>query len=238
MKRSLRKLAYNNLANVVSILGVLPLCLLFLEDGFQYLIPLIVYNNFMDDLDGVLAGKLNIKSEFGAILDNVCDAFSHTLFVMLVVMQYADFAAEANIVTVALVLSGLTAATALVLRVVSRLDPNCATGTGSPTNELIRHLLFVLLLSSVHEFNTRAVLVAVFALHSVSMLMPYRMPYLIRSLTKSATAIGLLNVALGVAWLVPNTTLVIAACFVTSYLYSFGWGWIKRGQQAEARTSE
>jgi phosphatidylglycerophosphate synthase len=86
MRRSLGTIAYGNLANAVSILGVLPLCLLFLNDGFQYLIPLIVYNNFMDDLDGVLAGKLNIRSEFGAILDNVCDAFSHTLFVMLVVM--------------------------------------------------------------------------------------------------------------------------------------------------------
>ncbi len=41
MRRSLGKLAYNNLANGVSILGVLPLCILFLKDGFQqYLIPL------------------------------------------------------------------------------------------------------------------------------------------------------------------------------------------------------
>jgi phosphatidylserine synthase len=234
MRRSLGTIAYGNLANAVSILGVLPLCLLFLNDGFQYLIPLIVYNNFMDDLDGVLAGKLNIRSEFGAILDNVCDAFSHTLFVMLVVMQYADMTAGANIVTVALVLTGLGATTALLLRVVSRLSPERTTGTGSPTNELVRHLLFVLLLEKTYDFTVAPVLIAVYALHAVSMLAPFRMPYLIRSLTKSATAISLVNVAIVVAWLVPSTTLMIAACFVTSYLYSFGRGCTPGRQNAIA----
>jgi phosphatidylserine synthase len=232
MRRSLGTIAYGNLANAVSILGVLPLCLLFLNDGFQYLIPLIVYNNFMDDLDGVLAGKLNIRSEFGAILDNVCDAFSHTLFVMLVVMQYADITTGANIVTVALVLTGLGATTALLLRVVSRLSPERTTGTGSPTNELVRHLLFVLLLEKIYDFTAVPVLITVFALHAVSMLAPFRMPYLIRSLTKSATAISLVNVAIVVAWLVPSTTLMIAACFVISYLYSFGRGCIAGRQNA------
>jgi len=240
MRRSLGKLAYNNLANGVSILGVLPLCILFLKDDFQqYLIPLIVYNNIMDDLDGILATKLNIKSEFGALLDNVCDAFSHTLFVMLVMMRYADIPAGANIVTMAIVLSGLTAAVAILLRVVSRLIPSSATGTGSPTNELVRHLLFVLLLlPDDYDFNARAVLVAMFTLHSVSIFVPIRMPYLIRSLTKSATAISLVNVALVVAWLVPDTTLAIAACFVISYLYSFGWGCFKWLQQVQPKASE
>jgi len=238
MRSSLGKLTYNNLANGVSILGVLPLCLLLLKDGSQYLIPLIVYNNIMDDLDGILAAKLNIKSEFGAILDNVCDAFSHTLFVMLVAMRYADLGNGANLVTLALVLSGLTAATALLLRVVLRLIPSSATGTGSPTNELVRHLLFVLLLSNDYGFNPAPILIATFALHAVSMLVPIRMPYLIRSLTKSATAISLVNVALVLAWLVPDTTLVIAACFVMSYLCSFGWGCFKWLQQAQPEASE
>ncbi len=187
----------------------------------------------MDDLDGVLAAKLNIRSEFGAILDNVCDAFSHTLFVMLVAMRSANFAEQADIVTLALVLSGLTAAAALLLRVVSRLIPSSATGGGSPTNELVRHLLFVLLLANEYEFNPAPILIATFALHALSMLAPFRMPFLIRSLTKSATAIGLANVALVVAWLVPDTTLPIAACFVISYLYSLGWGyfqWLQQGQ--------
>ena len=67
-------LVYRNIPNITSILGVVPLAILFLEDGFQYLLPLIVYNNIMDDLDGMLAAKLDLKSEFGAALDNVCDA--------------------------------------------------------------------------------------------------------------------------------------------------------------------
>ena len=132
---------YRNLANATSLLGVLPLIVLCLDDGYRYLIPLILFNNIMDDLDGVLAAKLNIKSEFGAILDNVCDAFSHTLFIMLVAMWYADLGNGLDIMSVAVVLAGLTAATALVLRVVSRLSPTAPTGTGSATNELMRHLL-------------------------------------------------------------------------------------------------
>jgi phosphatidylglycerophosphate synthase len=56
---------YRNLANVTSILGVLPLVLLFFDDGYRYVIPLIIFNNVMDDLDGVLAAKLNIRSRFG-----------------------------------------------------------------------------------------------------------------------------------------------------------------------------
>lgn len=65
---------------------------------------------------------------------------------------------------------------------------------------------------------------------------------MIRSLAKSATTIGLVNVALVVAWLVPDTMgaviLVIAACFVISYLYSFGWGCIKWFRQAKTELPE
>jgi predicted membrane-bound spermidine synthase len=46
------------------------------------------------------------------------------------------------------------------------------------------------------------------------------MPYLIRALTKSATAIGFVNVALLVAWLVPIAAPAIAFCFFATHLYS------------------
>ena len=69
--QQLNSFIFKNLANAVSILGVLPICILFHEGGFQYLIPLIIYNNVMDDLDGILAGKLNIRSGVGATMDNV-----------------------------------------------------------------------------------------------------------------------------------------------------------------------
>ena len=111
-------LIYRNLANAVSILGVLPLCILFREGGYQFLIPLIIYNNVMDDLDGVLAGKLNIRSEFGAILDNVCDSVAHSIFVMLVGMHFGGVCAIASLIGV----------TAMVLRGVSRLDPGRVEG--------------------------------------------------------------------------------------------------------------
>ena len=226
MLDSLGKTAYKNLANVVSILGILPIAILFMKDGYQYLIPLIVYNNIMDDLDGILAGKLNIRSQFGAILDNVCDAVAHTTFVMAVAMHvWMD---QGDVCGGVCAAAGLVAAMALVLRVVSRLDPAAVTGTGSPTNELVRHVLFILLLAGMFDFAPAPFLIVAFSLHAVSMLLPYRMPWLIRSLTKSASAIGLVNVALVVAWLVPYTTPVIAASFFVTYLVSFAAGGLLR----------
>lgn len=209
---------YRNLANAVSILGVLPLCVLFREGGYQFLIPLIIYNNVMDDLDGVLAGKLNIRSEFGAILDNVCDSIGHSIVVMVVGMHFGGVCAAASLIGVA----------AMVLRGVSRLDPGRATGTGSPTNELIRHMLFILLLAQSFDFNAAPYLTAAFLLHTVSMHLPYKLPYLIRSMTKSAPAIGLVNVALLVAWLVPSISPVIAGVFIISYFYSLLTALLKR----------
>jgi phosphatidylserine synthase len=229
MQEPPRNFILRNAANVVSILGVLPLCILFSERGYAYLVPLIVYNNVMDDLDGVLAVKLDIKSEFGAILDNVCDAISHTVFVLVVGLHYFQETANAYLASV-IVGAGLLAAAAIILRVATRLDPKAATGTGSPTNELIRHLLFVILVSQTFQFDPSLILVAAFSMHAVTMLVPFRMPYLIRSLTKSAVAIGVVNVALLVAWLIPGAALVIAAAFFATYLLSFlkgGSEWLR-----------
>jgi len=222
-----------NLANIVSILGVLPLCLLFGKHGYQYLLPLIIYNNFMDDLDGVLAAKLNIRSNLGALLDNVCDAIVHTVFVMVVGMHYfqemrfqemeAQETGYPYLGSICLA-SSLVATVAMAIRVVTRINPTSATGTGSPTNELIRHIFFVLLITQIADCNPTPYLIAVFLLHSVSMLAPFKLPYLIRSLTKSATLIGIVNGALLVAWLLPSTAPVIAAAFVVTYLASFAAG--------------
>ena len=219
-----------NVANFVSILGVLPLCILFWEDGYQYLVPLIIYNNIMDDLDGVLAVRMEIKSELGALLDNVCDAVSHTVFVMVVGMHYCQNAGNVSVGGVC-VASSLLAAVAIILRVVTRLDPKSVTGTGSPTNELIRHIFLVVLVAQSFGFSPTPLLIAAFSVHAVTMLVPFRMPYLIRSLTKSPLAVGLVNVALVVAWLVPYAAPVIGMSFLVTYFVSFlvgGIGWLMK----------
>lgn len=205
----LSALVYRNLANAVSILGVLPLVLLFREGGYEYLLPLVIYSNVMDDLDGILAGKLNIRSQFGAQMDNVCDAIGHSLVVMVVGMHFGGVCLAASLLGV----------TAIVLRSVARLTPGLING-GSPTNELIRHLLFLLILGAYFGFNPAPYLIVAFVLNTVSMLLPLKMPLLIRSMTKSATAIGLVNVALFAAWFAPITAPVIAAAFFATYLYS------------------
>ena len=208
---------YRNLANATSLLGVLPLAILFLENGYQYVIPLIIFNNFMDDLDGVLAGKLNIKSRFGADLDNVCDAVAHISLALAVGAHFGNF----------LVVASAIAAGSILLRIVKRLDPMEIETIGSQTNELMRHMLFTLLLAGQFGFSPEYILMAVFLIHAVSMVVPYPMPHPIINWAKSATMLGLINVALVVAWLVPITTPIITAAFVVAYIFSFIVGSVK-----------
>ena len=206
-----RKFIYKNLPNIVSVLGVLPLSILFLENGFQYLVPLIIYNNVMDDLDGILASKLNLKSQFGGVLDNVCDAVAHIIFVMILGIHYGTVCS----------LAGLVAVAAILIRVTSRITVSAKVSTGSPTNELMRHMLLILLTANYFEFSPVPLLAIVLILNAVSMLLPYPMRYMIRTLTTSASAIGLVNISLIVAWWVPFAAPVIAFCFFALYLYSF-----------------
>ena len=211
---------YRNLANITSILGVLPLVLLFFDDGYRYVIPLIIFNNVMDDLDGVLAAKLDIRSRFGADLDNVCDAVAHVSLALAVGAHFGGMV---------LMVSAI-AASSIILRATSRLNPEAVSGGGSPTNELMRHLLFVLLLTQMFDVDPGLYLTLMFILHSVTMIAPFKLPVLIRGLAKTATAVALVNVALMAAWLIPMVTPFIAAAFITTYLYSFvvgGTQWLK-----------
>ncbi len=223
MRGARQNFIYRNVANATSILGVLPLAILFLDDGYRYVIPLILFNNFMDDLDGVLAAKLNIRSRFGSDLDNVCDAVAHTMLALAVGAQFGGLLLAASAI----------AGGAILLRVVTRLNPKAIEGSGSQTNELMRHMLFTLLLAGQFDVSPEYFLIAVFLIHSVSMLVPNPMPHPIISSAKSAVSLGLLNVALVAAWLVPIVTPVVTAAFVAAYMYSFvfvvGWvGWRRK----------
>lgn len=212
---------YRNIANATSILGVLPLALLFLDGGYDFLFQIIIFNNVMDDLDGILAGKLNIRSRFGANLDNVCDAIAHVTLTLVVGAHFGGW----------VLLASLFAATAVILRATSRLYPDLATEGGTPTNELMRHLLFVLLLAQAFDFEPSPYLLVLFPLHAVSMLIPLHFPFLIRGWAKNAFTVALVNVALVLAWLVPSVLPFLAAIFIGAYLVSFGVGggrWIRK----------
>jgi len=209
-------LVHRNIANAVSLLGIIPLPLLFMNGGYKFVIPLMIYNNIMDDLDGVLALKLGIQSDFGGLLDNVCDALAHAVFVMVIAMHHGVICGAVSIV----------AMLAIQIRVVSRLRPG-APPTGSPTNELVRHLLLILLLAGTYRFGAAPYLIAAFILHAISMLAPLPMPFLLRGMTKSVVGIALINLALLSAWLLPISTPVIATCFFATYLLSFVTGAIR-----------
>jgi len=215
-----QRFIYPNLANATSILGVLPLVLLFMEEGYRYLIPLIIFNNVMDDLDGVLAAKLNIRSRFGADLDNVCDAVAHVALVLAVGAHFGGL----------VLMVGMIASASIIIRATSRVNPDKVTAGGTATNELMRHMLFVLLLTQMFEIDPELYLILIFILHSVTMMVPFKLTVMIRGLAKTATAVAFVNVALVVAWLIPVTTPFIAAAFITTYLYSFiigGGQWLK-----------
>ncbi len=215
---------YRNLANIVSILGVLPLTLLFMEDGYRYLIPLIIFNNVMDDLDSILAAKLHIHSRFGADLDNVCDAMAHGMLVLAVGAHFSRLVLGVSMI----------AAASVILRATSRINPDAIPGVGSPTNELMRHMLFILLLTQMYGVDPGVYLVLIFLLHSITMTMPIKLPILIRRLSKTATATFFVNVALVAAWLMPAVTPLIAMAFISTYLYSFvvgGGQWLKEREK-------
>ncbi len=211
VKSFYRRFIHPNLANAISILGVLPLAILFFENDYLYLIPLIIYNNIMDDLDGLVATKLNIRSQFGANLDNVCDAVAHTILLMVVSVHFGGL----------VLLAGMIASTSIILRATSRLNLKAVTGVGSPTNELMRHLLFVLILMQYFDVNHGYYLLLIFILHSITMIVPIKLVFLIRGLAKTATAVLLVNISLLTVWLVPVLAPLIALAFFSTYLYSF-----------------
>jgi phosphatidylglycerophosphate synthase len=212
---------FRNLPNAVSILGVLPLILLFSEGGVRFLLPLLIYNNIMDDLDGQLAVKLDLKSHFGAMLDNVCDAVAQVIFVMVVGMSIPG----------ALPVLATLVIASIMLRTTSRISSPAKGSAGTATNELMRHILLVLTATSYLGWESQPFLLAVFTLNAISMLVPYPMPHLIRSRTTTATGIALVNGSLILAWLVPMTAPVLVLCYLLPYLYSLiagGAGWLRR----------
>ena len=136
------------------------------------------------------------------------------------------------------VAASLLATVAIIARIVIRLTPVSATGTGSPTNELIRHILFAVLTAQYFQFDPVPLIIVLFVLHAVTMLVPFRMPYLIRSRARSAVTIGLVNVALMVAWLAPYLAPVIGTAFIGTYLCSFVVGGIRARRNAETKTTQ
>lgn len=128
-------------------------------------------------------------------------------------------------------MASLFAATAVILRATSRLETNQVPEGGTPTNELMRHLLLVLLLAQAFDFEASAYLMVLFPLHAVSMLMPFKFPLLIRGLAKTAFTVVLVNVALVLAWLVPAALPFLAAVFIGTYTVSFVMGgalWMRK----------
>lgn len=214
-----------NIANMVTLAGVLPLSGLLTPVGLAYLPYFLVYTNAIDDLDGVLARRLGIESSFGAILDNLCDAVAHVLLVMVISAVKGG----------AMMWWALLPVTAILIRIALRLETQSAHTFGSSTNELLRHLLFLILLEQTWSLEMEVAFIAVFLCHSVSLLVPFQMTYLVRGWFKSPFYLLVLNIMLLVMVFVPLLATLIAPVYFIAYLFSLGWGAIKWAQSTDLK---
>lgn len=133
----------------------------------------------------------------------------------------------------------IVATVAMIMRVVHRVGPHAVPGIGSPTNELIRHLFFVILLARAYDFELAPALIIVFSANTLSLIAPIKLPYMIRSLARTPGAVILVNLAMLAAWLHPTTTVFIAALFFGSYILSFvtgAYGLLRHGDTCSSRT--
>ncbi|MHA2338080.1 MAG: CDP-alcohol phosphatidyltransferase family protein [Candidatus Hodarchaeales archaeon] len=210
----MKEIFKGNLANFATILGVLPIILLFYPENFYLLSVLIIYNNIMDDLDGILARELKITSKFGGNLDNLSDTVAHIVILWTVMTHFGDV----------VLIFGLLATISILIRVTMRLDASNPMTGGSPTNELMRHILFVYLLSIHFQIDIIWLLAVILIINSLSLVAPFDMPYMIRKKSKSVLAITLVNILLIIAWLVPLLSIIIILSFFITYIYSFGFG--------------
>jgi len=202
---------YKNCANLLSLLGVAPLFILFQEEGFQYIIPLIIYNNILDDLDGFVAKKLKIRTQYGGNLDNICDAVAHSIIVISVGIHFGESPALFSIVAVS----------SIILRITNRLELGSNFEGGTQTNELMRHIMFILLISELGGFNPSPILALVFVLNSVSMLITIPFPFMLVHFTKNTTSLTLFNLSLILAFLVKPLSYIFGGAFLLTYIYSF-----------------
>src|SRR5262245_42943480 len=203
-----------NLPNVASVLGAAPLVLALGPDG-QALLPLLLrYNSAMDGLDGRLARARRAESAFGASLDNLWDAVAHVLLAMAVAGPRGGAAQAASALACA----------AILLRMTWRLRADARSGCGSTTNELMRHLLFILLAERALGRDLSGLVTAVLAVHAATLVAPFPMPYLIRTLARTPARIALVNASLVAAWLWPPALALAALAYGGSYLVSLGAG--------------
>jgi F0F1-type ATP synthase membrane subunit a len=91
----------------------------------------------------------------------------------------------------------------------------------------MRHLLLLTVFQLSFGFDITPFLISTFLLNSVSMLVPFAVTHLVRSMAKSATAILGINLALALACIVPVTAPYIAAAVFGTYLYSFAAGGVR-----------
>ena len=59
-------------------------------------------------------------------------------------------------------MASMLSAASVIVRATSRLNPETATGCGSATNELMRHMLFVLLLTQMLTVDPGLYLILIF----------------------------------------------------------------------------
>jgi hypothetical protein len=136
----------------------------------------------------------------------------------------------------ALTVISLIAAFSIVLRTAARIDPNSISDQGTQTNELLRHIMFILLIGEMTGLNLVPILTTIFLMNSISMLLPTRFPFMLVHYAKTPVSMMWFNISLILAyWFQPLTYLIGAAFFIT-YIYSFSKALIDVGIKEWAHT--
>ena len=122
-----------------------------LDQQLYHYLPLIAAINLLaDDLDGMVARRLNVSSEFGRYLDLVCDTASHSFLLMVVA---ANHGALSIIIAPVILMS-------MFYRLSKSASQTIGKDNGTTTNEYIVSLQLVVALELSWDLDLEYLLAA------------------------------------------------------------------------------
>lgn len=168
--RSLRPLEFAmrqsrlHIANVVTLLGVVPAMLLLDPDFRIHLSILVLITILADDIDGMIARGLNTTSDFGRHLDLVSDCASHVIIVIVISQEY----------NLPVRILAILASIAMITRLSLSASSHQTKGHGVTTNEYVVYLFLIRTVDNHFSIDLTAAVICITVLVLVSLNIPCR----------------------------------------------------------------
>jgi phosphatidylserine synthase len=198
-----------HIANVITLLGVVPAILLLDPDFRIHLTILVLIAIFADDIDGMIARGLNTTSDFGRHLDLLCDCAVHVIIVFVICQEY-------NLPTR---IAAILASIAMIIRLALSASRQDRKGYGITTNEYVVYLFLVRISDNYFSVDLTAAVICITALVFVSLNIRCKITTLRRVLDGG---IGLLifDAFLVLAIVVPMVAVAILLITLILHIYS------------------